>query len=451
MIRAIQVLRINLIELEKVQELCKDFCTRYKDCLRHKMHPDNLLQGTISGHADEFDLDLSSDLSSNDDEDYSSYVTAKSKAAKKSAPNRTSRRLVINEDVDEEPANGKEPKEESRPVRRLTSKGKHSTKNLVNQETNETFSQSLNQNLNPNLNSQLDSSQLGNSLNSLNSLASLNNLNSLSNHLGNHLASVKKETPSDQSPQTSDESSTNDFNKLLLDNLRDSKLTANDLRTFYEQMLKLNQLNEQSFDPNLSQQLNQQLNQHLNQLNRLSEQFDASQNRLPVSEPFGGQKLLGDPISQQLLGEQLMNSFNQPLFEGQKSTKATKSQKTTTKNGGRKSSKRLCTSGQELRNEQPSTSANHFLYDALLGQRDGELMNGLKANSLLEKSLDDFDLESSPDGQPEEGCSKTLHQSSRKSHQKRGILPKHATQVMRSWLFQHIVVSASLMVNNRIT
>jgi len=30
---------------------------------------------------------------------------------------------------------------------------------------------------------------------------------------------------------------------------------------------------------------------------------------------------------------------------------------------------------------------------------------------------------------------------SNKKKQKRGVLPKHATSVMRSWLFQHLVVS----------
>lgn len=32
---------------------------------------------------------------------------------------------------------------------------------------------------------------------------------------------------------------------------------------------------------------------------------------------------------------------------------------------------------------------------------------------------------------------------SRSKRQKRGILPKHATSVMRAWLFQHLVVSIS--------
>uniref|UniRef100_A0A182KEW0 Meis_PKNOX_N domain-containing protein n=1 Tax=Anopheles christyi TaxID=43041 RepID=A0A182KEW0_9DIPT len=44
MIKALQVLRIHLLELEKVQELCRDFCTRYIACLRSKMQSENLLR-----------------------------------------------------------------------------------------------------------------------------------------------------------------------------------------------------------------------------------------------------------------------------------------------------------------------------------------------------------------------------------------------------------------------
>lgn len=44
MIKAIQVLRIHLLELEKVQELCKDFCNRYITCLKAKMQSENLLR-----------------------------------------------------------------------------------------------------------------------------------------------------------------------------------------------------------------------------------------------------------------------------------------------------------------------------------------------------------------------------------------------------------------------
>uniref|UniRef100_A0A8D0TB70 Homeobox domain-containing protein n=1 Tax=Sus scrofa TaxID=9823 RepID=A0A8D0TB70_PIG len=45
MVKAIQVLRIHLLELEKVNELCKDFCSRYIACLRTKMNSETLLSG----------------------------------------------------------------------------------------------------------------------------------------------------------------------------------------------------------------------------------------------------------------------------------------------------------------------------------------------------------------------------------------------------------------------
>ena len=50
MIRAIQVLRIHLLELEKVQELCKDFCNRYITCLKGKMQSENLLRSECGGY-----------------------------------------------------------------------------------------------------------------------------------------------------------------------------------------------------------------------------------------------------------------------------------------------------------------------------------------------------------------------------------------------------------------
>lgn len=34
--------------------------------------------------------------------------------------------------------------------------------------------------------------------------------------------------------------------------------------------------------------------------------------------------------------------------------------------------------------------------------------------------------------------------SKKKRQQKRGILPKHATGVMRSWLFQHLIVRITI-------
>ncbi|XP_062377917.1 homeobox protein PKNOX2-like [Sardina pilchardus] len=46
-VKAIQVLRIHLMELEKVRELCKDFCQRYITCLQTQMHSDNMLRGDL--------------------------------------------------------------------------------------------------------------------------------------------------------------------------------------------------------------------------------------------------------------------------------------------------------------------------------------------------------------------------------------------------------------------
>lgn len=44
MVKSIQVLRIHLLELGKVQDLCKDFCQRYINCLRVIMNSENLLK-----------------------------------------------------------------------------------------------------------------------------------------------------------------------------------------------------------------------------------------------------------------------------------------------------------------------------------------------------------------------------------------------------------------------
>ncbi|XP_046701791.1 homeobox protein PKNOX1.1 isoform X1 [Silurus meridionalis] len=49
MVKAIQVLRIHLLELEKVSDLCKDFCSRYISCLRSKMNSETLLSGETDG------------------------------------------------------------------------------------------------------------------------------------------------------------------------------------------------------------------------------------------------------------------------------------------------------------------------------------------------------------------------------------------------------------------
>lgn len=49
MVRAIQVLRIHILEIEKVSELCKDFCQRYISSLKTKLHSEQLLQLNMDG------------------------------------------------------------------------------------------------------------------------------------------------------------------------------------------------------------------------------------------------------------------------------------------------------------------------------------------------------------------------------------------------------------------
>ncbi|XP_026754061.1 homeobox protein PKNOX2-like isoform X2 [Galleria mellonella] len=67
MIKSIQVLRIHLLELEKVQELCRDFCGRYIACLKTKMQSENLLRTDYTGGGVESNNNLSGSL-----EDHSS-------------------------------------------------------------------------------------------------------------------------------------------------------------------------------------------------------------------------------------------------------------------------------------------------------------------------------------------------------------------------------------------
>ena len=50
MMLALHVLRIHLLELEKVQELCRDFCNRYITCLKGKMQSENLLRSDYGGY-----------------------------------------------------------------------------------------------------------------------------------------------------------------------------------------------------------------------------------------------------------------------------------------------------------------------------------------------------------------------------------------------------------------
>ena len=69
-LKSIQVLRIHLLELEKVNELCKDFCQRYISCLKVKLNSDNIFKNEFDAlnysgddNNENFDDTIDDDLS----------------------------------------------------------------------------------------------------------------------------------------------------------------------------------------------------------------------------------------------------------------------------------------------------------------------------------------------------------------------------------------------------
>lgn len=63
MIQAIQVLRFHLLELEKVHELCDNFCHRYISCLKGKMPIDLVIDDREGGSkSDSEDVTRSANL-----------------------------------------------------------------------------------------------------------------------------------------------------------------------------------------------------------------------------------------------------------------------------------------------------------------------------------------------------------------------------------------------------
>ena len=67
-IDAMQVLRIHLLELDKVNDLCRDFCQRYIACLKVKLNANNI----FTDDEDEDDDDEYEEVESNLDEDFAS-------------------------------------------------------------------------------------------------------------------------------------------------------------------------------------------------------------------------------------------------------------------------------------------------------------------------------------------------------------------------------------------
>lgn len=71
-IDAMQVLRIHLLELEKLDDLCEDFCQRYIACLKVKLNPNNIFTDDEEDGDDDDDDDDDDDSELNIDKDLES-------------------------------------------------------------------------------------------------------------------------------------------------------------------------------------------------------------------------------------------------------------------------------------------------------------------------------------------------------------------------------------------
>ncbi len=65
--KSIQVLRIHLLELEKVNELCKDFCQRYISCLKVKLNSDNIFKNEFDTTSDDNNENFDDTIDNDDD------------------------------------------------------------------------------------------------------------------------------------------------------------------------------------------------------------------------------------------------------------------------------------------------------------------------------------------------------------------------------------------------
>ena len=71
MYKSIQVLRIHLLELEKVNELCKDFCQRYSTCLKVKLNSENIFKNEFDNYSDDNNESMENEDSDDENEDAS--------------------------------------------------------------------------------------------------------------------------------------------------------------------------------------------------------------------------------------------------------------------------------------------------------------------------------------------------------------------------------------------
>ena len=74
-LKSIQVLRIHLLELEKVNELCKDFCQRYISCLKIKLNSDNIFKNELNyNNGDDNNENFDDDEDEDDDSNEKFYM-----------------------------------------------------------------------------------------------------------------------------------------------------------------------------------------------------------------------------------------------------------------------------------------------------------------------------------------------------------------------------------------
>ncbi|UJR21458.1 hypothetical protein I4U23_024543 [Adineta vaga] len=71
-IDAMQVLRIHLLELDKVNDLCRDFCQRYIACLKVKLNANNIFTDDEDDDDDDDDNDEDEDFELNINDEYES-------------------------------------------------------------------------------------------------------------------------------------------------------------------------------------------------------------------------------------------------------------------------------------------------------------------------------------------------------------------------------------------
>jgi hypothetical protein len=76
-IDAMQVLRVHLLELDKVNDLCRDFCQRYIACLKVKLNANNIFTDDEDDEEDEdedFELNINDEFESSEENDEDEFM-----------------------------------------------------------------------------------------------------------------------------------------------------------------------------------------------------------------------------------------------------------------------------------------------------------------------------------------------------------------------------------------